>query len=186
MKDIKHHHSNTVRIILLNGVSSSGKTSIAEELQKLLEPTYLHLALDLFIDMFPNDYDDLENEGMRAERRKNVLSVMNLCIVSLAKNGYNLILDHVLDDINSMSSMINQLSSFNVVSVGLTCSLTILEKRERARGNRKIGLARSQHDNVHLNKTYDFEVDTSFMSPNECAHKIIEHLNSSNSDRRSM
>ena len=40
-------------VILLNGCSSAGKTSLALELQKQLEAPYQHISLDQFRDGFP-------------------------------------------------------------------------------------------------------------------------------------
>ena len=41
------------KIILLNGASSSGKTCIAKELQKLLDEPYMHLGIDTVFTMIP-------------------------------------------------------------------------------------------------------------------------------------
>ena len=40
-------------IIVLNGASSSGKTSIAKALPEALNEPYLHIGLDAFFDMVP-------------------------------------------------------------------------------------------------------------------------------------
>lgn len=45
-------------IIFLNGVSSSGKTSIARVLQQKLPAPYLHVQLDTFEEMLPERYDE--------------------------------------------------------------------------------------------------------------------------------
>jgi chloramphenicol 3-O phosphotransferase len=44
------------RIILLNGTSSSGKSSVARALQEVLSEPYLHLGIDTFIAMLPSRY----------------------------------------------------------------------------------------------------------------------------------
>ena len=41
------------KIIFLNGTSSSGKSSLARELQRRLPEPFLHLQLDAFIEMLP-------------------------------------------------------------------------------------------------------------------------------------
>jgi chloramphenicol 3-O phosphotransferase len=48
----------------------------------------------------------------------------------------------------------------------------VLEARERARGDRLIGLARWQLDRVHVGVAYDLEIDTTAASPLECARMI--------------
>lgn len=164
------------RIIILNGASSSGKTSLAKELQKLLEASYLHIGLDAFIDMFPENYGYIEDKYLQEINRKSILSAMNTCIVSLANSGYNLIVDHVLDERDSEKEIITQLSPFHVMFIGIHFPLEILEKREKSRGDRQIGLAKSQYDIVHSNKSYDLEVDTNVNNSTECALKIIASM----------
>jgi chloramphenicol 3-O phosphotransferase len=46
------------RIILLNGVGSAGKSSIARALQAITSKPYLHVAMDSFLDMLPASYWD--------------------------------------------------------------------------------------------------------------------------------
>lgn len=164
------------RILLLNGASSSGKTSLAKALQYLLESPYLYLGLDTFIDMFPDGYGDVEDKFLQEINRKHILSAMNTCIVSLADSGYNLIIDHVLDERDSEKEILSQLSSFHVMFIGIRCPLEILEKREKSRGDRQIGLAKSQYDTVHSNKAYDLEVDTNLYNSTECACRIQLHF----------
>ncbi|WP_202798025.1 phosphotransferase-like protein [Rickettsiella massiliensis] len=45
--------SSLVKIIFLNGVGSVGKTSIAKNLQSILEEAYLHVGVDQFMAMMP-------------------------------------------------------------------------------------------------------------------------------------
>jgi hypothetical protein len=53
------------------------------------------------------------------------------------------------------------------------CPLAVLEQREKTRGKRRIGLSRWQSDRVHERKPYVYEVDTSKLSPDECASAIL-------------
>jgi chloramphenicol 3-O phosphotransferase len=54
----------------------------------------------------------------------------------------------------------------------------VLEAREKARGDRKIGMAASQVEHVHERKFYALEVDTSVQSPEECAAAILGFIES--------
>ena len=56
--------------------------------------------------------------------------------------------------------------------VGVRCSLEVLEQREKARRNRTLGQARAQFGVVHGLEIYDLEVDTSILTPEECARQI--------------
>lgn len=46
-------------VIILNGASSSGKSSIARELQGMLLENYLHIGIDTFIAMMPQKANQL-------------------------------------------------------------------------------------------------------------------------------
>src|SRR5262249_23531205 len=41
------------RIVILNGVGSVGKSSIAKALQQITDGFYLHVPMDAFVDMLP-------------------------------------------------------------------------------------------------------------------------------------
>ncbi|WP_425264034.1 phosphotransferase-like protein, partial [Vibrio parahaemolyticus] len=47
-------------VIILNGASSSGKSSIAKELQSILPRNYLHIGIDTFISMMPEKSNSLD------------------------------------------------------------------------------------------------------------------------------
>lgn len=48
------------RAIVLVGVSSVGKTSVAEQLQQQLSDPFLHVGLDHFLAMFPQRWNGQE------------------------------------------------------------------------------------------------------------------------------
>jgi chloramphenicol 3-O phosphotransferase len=67
-------------------------------------------------------------------------------------------------------------SDFQVLFVGVYCPLSVLEQRERDRKDRTLGQARGQAGIIHQNCIYDLQVDTSQLSPEECARAIKTHL----------
>ena len=81
-------------VIFLNGVSSSGKTTIARVLQATLPVPYLHVQLDTFEQMLPDRYDEggLFDWPVLFPR---LLSGFHRSIAALAGVGNNLIVDHV-------------------------------------------------------------------------------------------
>jgi len=83
------------QIILLNGTSSAGKSSIARALQMRLRVPYLHVCIDTFEEMMPERYA-LGGEFSRRTVFKKMLSGFHHSIVALAQCGNNLIVDHVL------------------------------------------------------------------------------------------
>ena len=80
----------SVKIIILKGTSSSGKTSIAKALQKQLDEAYLHFQMDAFWDMVPEDME--ANSQNFPKLRYAVIDSAK----SLAENGHNLIMDITL------------------------------------------------------------------------------------------
>ena len=64
--------------------------------------------------------------------------------------------------------------NFKIVKV--ECPLDELEKREIARGDREIGLAKFQYENIHDGVIYDLNLNTLVNSPEQCAQQVIESL----------
>ncbi|KVW44018.1 chloramphenicol phosphotransferase CPT family protein [Burkholderia ubonensis] len=178
------------QIILLNGVGSSGKTSLARALQTTLEDAFLHVQMDTFLEMLParylNDTDGF-TFASSIQDGKDVVSIrsgpvarkamlgMRHAVVALASHGSNLIVDEVLLG-DEKAEYARLLAPFQVTMVGLHCPLNVLEERERQRGDRLIGLARWQYDKVHAGLSYDIAVDTSTATPEECAQRVASLL----------
>ena len=174
------------RIILLNGVGSSGKSSTAKALQSITRAPFLHMEMDAFIDMLPAAlqdhpdgfaYETLEIDGKPQVVIKTgpvgerTLRGMRHAVVATAAQGNNLILDEVLLS-DEKAEYRTLLAPFDVSWVGIFAPLEVLEAREKQRGDRLIGLARWQFDRVHRGIKYDLEVDTSIATPMECAGLI--------------
>ena len=177
-------------VILLNGVGSAGKSSIAKALQTITAEPFLHVAMDAFLEMMPArcwDHPDgvtfetvqqdgkpsvVIRSGAVAER---ILRGMRHAIAAMAREGNNLIVDDVLIE-NEMAEYTALLADFAFRTVGVFAPLDVLEARERERGDRLIGLARRQYDRVHRDKRYDLELDTGSSTPMECAILIKQRL----------
>lgn len=179
------------KIILLNGVGSAGKSSIAQALQEDLSDIYLHVQMDAFLDMLPDNRSNDPKTIMFIEgsqHGKPVTTIktgpdgqrlfdgMRHAIAAMARAGNNLIIDDVLLGSN-LQSYLELISEFKIYKIGVFAPLDVLEKREKERGDRIPGLARWQYGLVHRGIEYDMTVDTSTGSPKACAKKIIETLN---------
>jgi chloramphenicol 3-O phosphotransferase len=166
-------------IILINGASSSGKTSIVHALQDLLEEPFLEAGIDKFIFMMPERYlerplwDDVLGLAVRAGAAgHSLVSGMQQAIAALSRAGLNVIADHVLVEpvwVEQCSGLFAELPAY---LVGVQCPLEVLEQRERSRKNRTLGQARAQFNLIHKYASYDVEVDTSVLSPADCARRI--------------
>ena len=164
------------QIIFLNGTTSAGKTSIGEQLQLMLEKPYFHLSVDRI-------------SGMRAELRTSQLSPNELdavlartragfhrVVAGMAQAGNDVIVDHVLSEPWRLRDCLTVLAGYDVIFVGVHCSLPELERREHVRGTRPIGLAASQFAAVHSHGVYDIECHTEVFTPRECALQVTEYL----------
>jgi chloramphenicol 3-O phosphotransferase len=165
--------------IILNGTSSSGKTTLASALQKTFMPQpFMHVSIDKFLHMLPLEFLSSDDEGALGKAMGSAVRGYHECIAVLSKAGNNLIVDHVLENQKVFDHCKSVLEHVPLYFVGVHCSALELQRRERARGDRKPGLAIEQLAAIHVGKIYDVEVDTSIMSSEGCAEKIVTYVGS--------
>lgn len=174
---------NYGRVIILNGASSSGKTSIINKLQGLFEDPYLNVGIDKFIWMLPKRYldrplwDDVLGMATEAGAMGNRLfSSMHKVIQLLSLEGVNVIADHVLVEPAWVEECARLFAPLPAYLVGVQCPLEVLIQREAARKDRTLGQAAAQFPLVHKDLIYDLAVDTSLLSVEECALQIKETI----------
>jgi chloramphenicol 3-O phosphotransferase len=172
-------------IIFLNGTSSSGKTSLLKVLQTKLQEPYLDMGIDRFIWMLPKRYldrplwDGVLGKALQSGPLGLILfSGMHHAIAAAASRGNNVIADHVFVEKAWVDECASLFADMNAYLIGLYCPLEVLEQRERDRKDRTLGQAKLQYDVIHKYTKYDLELDTSKLTPDECAEKVIERLKS--------
>jgi chloramphenicol 3-O phosphotransferase len=162
-------------IILLNGISSAGKTSISKVLQQTMDVPYVQVSIDAFEDMLPDRYQEGGWFAWEVLFPK-LLAGFHRSIAALAGAGNHLIVDHVMvyraGWASTLADCMDVLEPFPVYFVGVHCSLDEANRREQARGNRFIGTAERQFHRVHRHRLYDVEVDTTHASSEACAEQI--------------
>jgi len=188
------------RVILLNGSSSSGKTTLALTLQRILTEPWQHVALDQFRDGLPGKVRGLnsppgtpgdqglnivpvELDGARVteirfgEFGEAVLRAMHRAVAALAHQGVNVVVDDLLFKPEYLTDYREVLADLDVWFVGVRCARGVVEEREAKRPGRFPGTAISHFDSVHAHGLgYDIEVDTSHSDPSSCAGQIAEAL----------
>ena len=182
------------KIILLNGASSSGKTSILKALQEVLDEPYLDAGIDKFIWMLPKRYLNpplwqeifeytyaADGSGRivsicAAPRGRMLMSGMHHAIAALAEAGNNVLADHVLLEPAWVRECADIFAELPALFVGVRCPLEIMEAREQERRDRTLGQARAQYVPAHAHGIYDLEVDTSIATPQACALHIKRWL----------
>jgi chloramphenicol 3-O phosphotransferase len=160
-------------IIFLNGASSSGKSSIAMELLRILDESYFHLQVDAFHAMRADR--NIPPEHLQAEIDRTAMG-FHRAVVGMAASGNNIVVDHLLSQRWRLLDCLALFAPADVVLVGVHCPLQELERREQARGDRTPGLAARQFERVHAHGIYDIECDTSRSGPPDCAQQIKDFL----------
>ncbi|MFI6337996.1 AAA family ATPase [Streptomyces sp. NPDC050535] len=160
-------------VILLNGTSSSGKSSIARELLEVLDGTWFHMPVDAFHSM--RGGGEIADEDLQAEIDRTAKG-FHRAVAGMAAGGNNLVVDHPLSRRWRLLDLLGLLVPEDAVLVGVRCPLPELERRERERGDRQPGLAAMQYDAVHSHGPHDLDVDTSLLSPGECALRVRDFL----------
>lgn len=186
-------------IIVLNGCMSAGKTSIAKAIQRAFDAPYLLVGLDLFwSEVFPWEWTDDARHSVReipvagASPPKIALAVqpfgyffvsgLHHTVAALARMGHHVVVDHVLYDSNYVAEMLTLWQAFPVWLVGVSCPLPTVLKRAAARTDRWPTYPPTvtwMFDEVHKHTRgiYDLEVDTSRLTPMECALQIKRMVN---------
>lgn len=186
-------------IIILNGPSAAGKSTLQNEVQKTFEELYLKVGIDGFFDaVLPHDFVDgqstvggkfvrgitttQDTEGHNVitlkigEPARRVVTGMHNAFAAYAAAGNNLVIDYILYEKEWLPELVKALKDYKVYFVGVTIPLEVLESRERARGTSPVGHARSHYDTVHAHGIYDLEVDTSKISAQEAAQIIKQFV----------
>jgi chloramphenicol 3-O phosphotransferase len=164
---------NSVAIVL-NGTSSSGKTSIAKALQRQVNTPVLHAQADTFFGMF--NWPAIVADEMKNECFRVCVENFHATLSILSTKPFLLVVDQVFEQHAWFESCQKALQHKKTYFIGIHCPLTILKERELARGDRSIGIAKGQFDSVHLQKPYALELDSSVATPDECASAIIRFI----------
>ncbi|MEW2626325.1 AAA family ATPase [Streptomyces sp. NPDC048106] len=165
--------ARTGLIIFLNGTSSSGKSSIAKELLRVLDEPSFHMPVDAFHAM--RTRREISPEELPAVLRRTWMG-FHRAVAGMAAAGNNVVVDHVLSEDWRLLDCLELFTAPDVVLVGVRCSLEELQRREQARGDRPAGLAARQFERVHAHGLYDIECDTTESSPLDCARRISAFL----------
>lgn len=161
-------------IIILNGVSSSGKTTLARCLQDVLDEEYFWISVDVFFSMAPQK---LLVESMWLQTFSHIRKAMYTSITALSDSGVNVIIDDVmLSRFHRLEECVHRLKGYPVLLVRVDCPIEELRRRERERGDRLIGQAESQLPELEPRDTYDVVVDTSEEAAEACAGRIKSAL----------
>lgn len=176
-----------VDVIVLNGGSSAGKSSLAAVLQEELAGTWLTLGIDDLIHALSIGPTDTTAGGTLEFRPDGSILVREAFrraagawyegVAAVARAGTPVIVDEVfLDGGRAQARAAAAFEGLVVVWVGVRCNVDVAEAREAERPERFHGQARDQAMRVHEGMRYDLVVDTTRSTPAQCAATVLEWL----------
>lgn len=164
------------RIVFLNGVTSSGKTSIVEALQERKDIFFYVVANDLFEQMVGDKY--------LLEDYWKYLSEVIIMMYHTAKlysdMGKNVLIDGIIVEREEIKPHYEQLleilkeNPLDIIEV--YCPIDICRKRNCLREDRYEAQSEEQLELMAKNIRYSMKVDTSVYTPAECADTIVKEL----------
>jgi chloramphenicol 3-O-phosphotransferase len=164
------------KIILLNGVSSSGKTTLTKAIQKKAVENYWMLSNDIFAATVSEKF--LETDWPEAVYQS--LLLMGKTAKMLSDCGENVIIDTIMRndrEYDLFKDYMYLLIGYPVCTVQVTCPVVELLRREKERNNREIGTAESQLSALCLNGQYNITVDTFNQTIEQCVDTILNFVN---------
>jgi chloramphenicol 3-O phosphotransferase len=129
------------KILIINGTSSSGKTTFAKALRPALGEPFCYYASD-----------QLADGGFRSR-------IESAEEPAFAHAGNNLIVEHIVEEQSWADDLGALLRPFDVFWIGLHAPWEELMRRERERKDRTIGEA-CFHLKTHLYTHYDIEIQS--------------------------
>lgn len=168
-------------LILLNGASSSGKSSIGAALQPVLADPWFLFPVDALGAMRSTAHSRVLDEGEIDTVLRRTRLGYHRAVAGVASVGNNVIMDYPLSERWRLDDLLDVLEGYDVTAVDVHCHPDELERRERARGDRPLGLARSQ--DVFRHDDCDIAVDTTRATAEACAIAIATELAALGSDK---
>jgi chloramphenicol 3-O phosphotransferase len=180
------------QIVILNGTPRAGKSSIAGVIQETFPGPWMKLGVDTVKEaMTPARYQP--GIGLRPGEPSHPVAplvpvfyaALYESIAAHSRLGLNVVADTGHHDAGILADCARRLAGLPALFVGVRCPLEVILERRRATWG--AGAAGSPEDpvpapvlawqrEVHVPGIYDLEVDTSLLTPEECANAISGRL----------
>jgi chloramphenicol 3-O phosphotransferase len=182
------------KLIVLNGGSSSGKTSLAQAFQELVPECWMHLGIDLFWYAIPQSQLDMQRVRpeyhtwdvvVEADGREwfsltpgplleKAMHARYLATRVYLDEGINVIADDLIWTRDWLVDFLRIFEGYEVWLVGVHVADEEGARREAERGNRLAGVNRGSARAAHADTEYDFEIDTTDALLPELARELYE------------
>ena len=167
---------NKGRIIFLNGVTSSGKTSIVEALQNRDDCYFYVVANDLFEQMIGDRF--LQEDYWKHLSR--VILLMYHTAKLFSDMGHDVLIDGILVERPEITphyqQMMDILADNPLHIVEVACPLDVCRARNIVRGDRYENQSAEQAAIMARNIRYAMTVHTDKNTPEECAEAIVREI----------
>ena len=179
-------------IVILNGVPRAGKSSIAAVIQETFAGTWINLGVDVAREATPPRYQP--GIGLRPGDPDHPAAVVvpqlyaawYEGIAAQSRAGLNVVADFGHYDAAIVTDCARRLDGLPAYFVGVRCPIEVIMERRNASppGMYAVGSredlvpapVQRWQDQVHALGVYDLELDTSVLTPEDCAAAIRERL----------
>ena len=138
-------------------------------MQETLAEPFLHVSSDHLVasGMLPARRDREGPFAWWQQMRPRFFDGFHRCLPALATAGNDLIVEHIIEFRTWREDLARLLEGLDAFLVGVHCDLAEIDRRERSRGDRRIGEGRShvETDLIHTFEPYDLDVDTTNATP---------------------
>ena len=169
------------RLVLLNGPSSAGKTTVAQAVTARLATPWLLMPVDLFHEIRTRPDADLTDRQWHDVFHRT-RAAYHRALAGAASSGMDVLGDHVLSEPWRLDDLLRLTVGLDVLLVHVTCSAKELRRREKARGDREAGAAITQQRQVFQHGDCDLTVDTT-CGPDEPTAALLELIRTPPADR---
>ena len=172
---------NKGKIIYLNGVTSTGKTTLSKAIQQMADMNFYHMSFDMFQQMISmkflneNYWKCLSEAIIATYHTAKILSDMNI----------NVIVDGMLLEMPEFQLNYKKshyeifksiFSDCPLLLIEVFCPLEECKKRNIERGDRGVDQSDLQNNQMAKSIEYDFSVNTLIYDSEECAKLILSKL----------
>jgi chloramphenicol 3-O phosphotransferase len=171
-------------IVVLNGAPRAGKSSIAAVIQETLPGTWMNLGVDVARAMTPPAAQPGiglrpgEPDHPAATLVPSLYAALWESVAAHARLGLDVVVDVGVYDPAIAADAARRLEGLDVLWVGVRCPIDVVLERRRQGGpySTEREPAERWERAVHGPWQYDVEVDTSELTPEECAAAIKRRL----------
>ncbi len=142
-------------VVLLNGPSSAGKSTLSKALQERLGGAGFDAVVVSIDDYMTTD----PTETIYEDDIYEIMPAMCRDIEAFARQGKTVIVDHAITSERVYDAFVGAVKGQRVLTVKVTCDLAVLERRERERGDRCLGSAQASLRYLWPKEGYDLCID---------------------------